>query len=596
MSSKASLRGRQKEVLMDMIRGAAPIGVKADGEGLVWKLLVYDARGRDIIAPLIKVKELHDLGVTLHLSITKARHAVPNSPAIYLCEPTQSNIDMIVKDCNSQLYDWYYVNFTSQCPRELLESMAEQLASSSVLESVKHIRVFDQSLGYIADGDDLYNLLIPNSFATINSRHTADANMEAHVDRIVLGLSHVLVSLQMLPVVAFAKNGPSEMIGMKLSSAIGDLHREKVLTATHSPAFGRPLLLVVDRSADLASCVHHPFTYRGLLADALGMQLNRVKVVTGSETKLFDIDPLTDTIFRTLGGREFDQFSTMLQSTVDEYQRDYAAVSNGDGNSDSASAVSEMLVNAPKFRERKSLLDTHISLAHTLLTRIKDLSLDKFHGVEDALLHREGLDAAVFEELLTSTSYSLEDKQRLYLVAYLMCVGVDESAMETINRLLYTVSGDGKQFDALSYLKKLRSWSVGNNNANANATSGWGFAQNLAKNLASTFTSASAKELPLTRLVDSLLGEAPAGRAGAGKQKLLESLGAVDPINSSSFRLDVGGFSQVVVFVVGGGSVTEYDNIKEWESRNPKKSVVYGSSALVNGHSFLQELNSLGNE
>eukprot|EP00164_Ancoracysta_twista_P024364 GFYU01046150.1.p1 GENE.GFYU01046150.1~~GFYU01046150.1.p1 ORF type:complete len:185 (+),score=16.59 GFYU01046150.1:50-556(+) len=168
--------------------------------------------------------------------------------------------------------------------------------------------------------------------------------------------------------------------------------------------------------------------------------------------------------------------------------------------------------------------------------------------------------------------------------------------METINRLLYTVSGDGKPFNALAYLKKLRSWSVGNNNNNANATSGWGFAQNLAKNLASTFTAASAKELPLTRLIDSLIGEAPAGRAATGKQKLLESLGAVDPINSSSVRLDVGGFSQVVVFVVGGGSVTEYDNIKEWESRNPKKSVVYGSSALMNGNSFLQELNTLGNE
>ena len=574
-----------------MIQGAVPIGVKAEADSLTWKLLVYDSRGRDIIAPLIKVKELHDLGVTLHLSLSKTRHAVPNSPAIYLCEPTQTNIDLIAKDCIGRLYDWYYINFTSQCPRNLLESFAEQLSLSN-LETVRHVKVFDQSLGFVADGDDLYNLLIPRSFATLNSRHTTDASMEAHVDNIVLGLSHVLVALQMQPVVAFAKNGPSEMIGMKISGVLSDLSRERVISTSHNLSFGRPLLLIVDRSADLASCVHHPFTYRGLLADSLNMTLNRVKVGSGSETKVFDIDPLTDSVFRTLGGKEFDQFSTMLQATMDEYQRDYAAISKND--SDNAAAVSEMLVIAPKFRERKALLDTHVSLAHTLLSQIKSHSLDKFHGVEDALLHREGLDVAVFEELLTSTSFSNADKQRLYLVAYLMCVGEDESAMETINRLLYTVSGDGIPFPALAYLKKLRSWSVGN--ANAPASSGWGFAQSLAKNLASTFTAATAKELPLTRLVDSLLGDAPAGRAVTGKQKLLETLGGVDPLTNTSYRLSVGGFSQVVVFVVGGGSVTEYDNVKEWESRNPRKSVVYGSSTLGNGSSFLEELNILGNE
>jgi hypothetical protein len=33
----------------------------------VWKLLVLDAYGQDIISPLISVKQLRELGVTLHL-------------------------------------------------------------------------------------------------------------------------------------------------------------------------------------------------------------------------------------------------------------------------------------------------------------------------------------------------------------------------------------------------------------------------------------------------------------------------------------------------------------------------------------------------
>ena len=35
----------------------------------VWKLLVLDSNGQDIISPLIPVKQLREMGVTLHLYV-----------------------------------------------------------------------------------------------------------------------------------------------------------------------------------------------------------------------------------------------------------------------------------------------------------------------------------------------------------------------------------------------------------------------------------------------------------------------------------------------------------------------------------------------
>lgn len=35
----------------------------------VWKVLIYDRVGQDIISPLISVKELRELGVTLHVCV-----------------------------------------------------------------------------------------------------------------------------------------------------------------------------------------------------------------------------------------------------------------------------------------------------------------------------------------------------------------------------------------------------------------------------------------------------------------------------------------------------------------------------------------------
>ena len=33
----------------------------------VWKVLVYDKYGQDVISPVLAVKELRELGVTLHM-------------------------------------------------------------------------------------------------------------------------------------------------------------------------------------------------------------------------------------------------------------------------------------------------------------------------------------------------------------------------------------------------------------------------------------------------------------------------------------------------------------------------------------------------
>jgi hypothetical protein len=68
------------------------------------------------------------------------------------------------------------------------------------------------------------------------------------------------------------------------------------------------------------------------------------------------------------------------------------------------------------------------------------------------------------------------------------------------------------------------------------------------------------------------------------------------------------GFSEAIVFTVGGGSMDEYGNLQEWAKRTSsagtsgaaaavaRRRVVYGSTELVNAQTFLQELARLGKE
>jgi hypothetical protein len=50
------------------------------------------------------------------------------------------------------------------------------------------------------------------------------------------------------------------------------------------------------------------------------------------------------------------------------------------------------------------------------------------------------------------------------------------------------------------------------------------------------------------------------------------------------------------VFMIGGGNYLEYQSLMEMSARNPAaaKSIVYGSTDLLSGHEFVQQLAELG--
>lgn len=85
-------------------------------------------------------------------------------------------------------------------------------------------------------------------------------------------------------------------------------------------------------------------------------------------------------------------------------------------------------------------------------------------------------------------------------------------------------------------------------------------------------------------------------------------LGSLGPGTGASFGQRRQGFSEAVVFTVGGGSMDEYGNLQEWAKRTGaggsgaekgagKRRVVYGSTELLNAGEFLKvELEKLGRE
>ena len=126
-----------------------------------WKILVYDRYGQDIISPLLSVKDLQELGVTLHVLLHSPRDPVPDVPAIYFCYPSEENLDRICQDMQNHLYESYYFNYISPISRQRLEDLASAAINSQSVAQV--LKVFDQYLNFISLEDDLFILRCQNS-------------------------------------------------------------------------------------------------------------------------------------------------------------------------------------------------------------------------------------------------------------------------------------------------------------------------------------------------------------------------------------------------------------------------------------------------
>jgi hypothetical protein len=175
-----------------LISHSTPI-LNEDGDP-IWKVLVFDGMGRDIISSVLRVNDLRAWGVTIHLNINAPRCPIPDVPVIYLVEPTATNIQLIVSDLSRGLYSPAYVNFLASVPRPLLEDFAAQIASTNTAEHIS--QVYDQYLNFIVAEPDLFSLGLGNgSYWKINSAQTSDEDLDAIVDKVVSGLFSVSVTM-----------------------------------------------------------------------------------------------------------------------------------------------------------------------------------------------------------------------------------------------------------------------------------------------------------------------------------------------------------------------------------------------------------------
>jgi sec1 family domain-containing protein 1 len=207
--------GSAQEVTSNGLAHQSTTAILNENGEPVWKVLVFDNMGRDIISSVMRVNDLRSRGVTIHLNVTAQRYPIPDVPVVYLVEPSPQNIQLITSDLAKGLYSPAYVNFLSSVPRPLLEDFAARIAETQTAEHVAQI--YDQYLNFIVAEPDLFSLgMGKEAYWTLNSAKPSDEELDSSIDRIVSGLFSVSVTMGSIPIIRCPPGTAAQAIAAKL--------------------------------------------------------------------------------------------------------------------------------------------------------------------------------------------------------------------------------------------------------------------------------------------------------------------------------------------------------------------------------------------
>jgi len=629
-------RQKQTEALKLMLNLNEPCSINEVREP-VWKVLVYDRFGQDIISPLLTIKELREFGVTLHLQLHSDRDAISEVPAIYFVFPTDENIQRICQDMKNNLYEAYYFNFISAISRRKLEDLA---ACSLHFNCVSHIsKVYDQYLGFVSLEDDFFTIEHHNkdsiSYYALNRSDAKDADIEEVQNALVESLFSFLVTLGAIPVIRCPKGNAAELVAEGLDKKIRqNLQDRKSLfmadVQSGSLSVHRPVMIILDRNIDLCTPLHHTWTYQALCHDIFGLKLNRITFSesisksdslqnrVGNKEKTYDLSS-TDRFWSQHKVSPFPTVAESIQKELDEYRASEEEVKRlrlamgitseeeelmENYWTDSTAMLSSAVSSLPELLERKQLIDMHTNIATALLEHIKERKLDLFFELEEKIMCKSLMDRSILEVIQDPEAGTPDDKLRLFIIFYISSSNMPTDEFDCYVSALTAAGCDSSNLAALRYIRRWKAFAkvasgpiqTGSGQSTYSAmfsrimSTGSQFVMEGVKNLV-----IGTKNLPVTRIVDAIMEHK--SNQDIDDYRYFDPKMLRPPDDNSSLR-SRSPFDEAIVFIVGGGNYIEYANLRNFQNRHsssPRK-IIYGCSELLNASEFLKQLSQLGEE
>jgi hypothetical protein len=372
---------------------------------------------------------------------------------------------------------------------------------------------------------------------------------------------------------------------------------------------------------DLATPLHHTWTYQALAHDVFDIQLNRIVLPPSEDdppniNKTHDLN-INDQFWKTFKGCPFPEVAEAVQSEVSQYRakeeeltrlRDVMGSDADDEGmplnlTDSTAKLTSAITSLPELVEKKKSIDMHTNIATALLDEIKKRKLDLFFETEDKIISRSSQDKSILDIISDPSAGDPEDKLRLFLIFYIL--SQDTISETDLNQYITVLESMSADVSPINYVKKWKALSKMAANPRATKLTSSGTSSSSMSTMFQQIYSSGTKmmegvrnlvirtkDLPVTRIVDQLIE--------MKQSKETEDFRYFDPKllrgnESSVVPRGRGPFQEAYVYIVGGGNYIEYQNLQDYCSRQQtQRRVTYGTTELMNPNEFIAQLSLLG--
>ena len=300
---------------------------------------------------------------------------------------------------------------------------------------------------------------------------------------------------------------------------------------------------MIDRKVDYSAPLQHVWTYSGLVQEFFGINLNKIVLTVTSEgdqktKKVYDID-MHDKFWRENASASFPEVMDNIHKELEDYKTEMEKMKQ-DPTGDIKSAMTMM----PEMIHRKKLIDMHMNIVMSILDHIKSRSIDSFFENENTLNGKQVL------AFLQDSKGTKEDKMRLFLVYFL-----SSAPKQNVDQMIECLKGLECDMRAYEFLRQHYDFLKQSKSMKQEET-------NLFQRLGIKESSMLSGVLDTMMTgVKTLLPVKTDCLLSATAEKMLKGDAAMFDPRSKAVVFDES-VTDLVVFVVGGLTYPEYENLK----------------------------------
>jgi hypothetical protein len=500
------------------------------------------------------------------MNIKEKKERISDVMAIYIVSPTEENLKLIKNDLEKRLFDNYYINFINKCDDETLRSFFSDLIKTDNYNRIYKIAV--NPIGFLLYHPQVFSLGIPDTYQFLNSPNVQEADIAKYFECVGNGLYNVLFTTRTLPIIKYRADSFAKDIIDIIQTNFENTFIKFPELKEEFPRKNNTLLLILDRDTDIPIMLHH--------ASSLGSMLNDIFGLTRSKAKgdKFEIDPLTDYIWNSYLSSTFVEANEKVIQDLQAITQQTDFLDQHRNNPDDIELISEKLSSTLEgLRDitiKQSVLKNHMTFQEKLRKELDDRDLGKFYEFEEKLLSKRTITKEIkktFFDIITLKTIKIKDINnskndilRVCLLYYLINTQITNEEVAEIEKALKNI---GVSLAAFNYLKSKRS-----------------FEESLKRGNTLQYTSFLHSSFKVfVNRISSLMSSEQSSVVADLTKSLLDNKEVPNFVSHNLIRKsqDKGtyNFTQVIIFIVGGGSLSEYEFVDDLLKKNNKNVKFY---------------------